>query len=820
MPGSLADVPMQANVVIAGAPAGFERLTYSIPPALAGRVEPGHRVIVPLRARKLTGIVTETSECFSTGTLKPILELLEPQPLFDRAHLELMDFLASYYMVSIGDAYRTIIPRTARVETRVAYRLAQAPNPLARAALTSVERAILAAAAKGAMTARKLEKLGPPGEVRAAVARFIAEGIFARRDAVRGRHRAGAGFLVTLKPGVAPENVRGDRQREAIRLIAAAPPPGLPVESLKQAVEGGGVVLKNLVRRGLVEIRDLGPSPDELMPGGALDPTQEQQTALDAISPAIAGRRFETFLVWGVTASGKTEIYLQLAARALAAGLNVLVMTPEIALTGELVRAFRARFGALVAVAHSAQTIAERWASWMAAIGGRARIMIGPRSAIFAPLREVGLVVVDEEHDPAYKSEEGIRYHARDLAVALGGYSKCPVVLGSATPSAESYANARRGRYRLIRLARRINDRAMAAVEVIDLRREPADAAAAKNGTTAREAIPLSQALVAAMRENLADGGQCLVFLNRRGFHNFLQCHLCGNVIACPNCSVSMTFHLRDRSVRCHYCGHHAAAPDACPECGGYGLAGQGFGTERIANAIAELMPAARIARMDSDTTARKGERELILGQLRAREIDVLIGTQMITKGLDFPGVTLVAVVLADLALNIPDFRSAERTFQLLTQVSGRAGRGERPGRVIIQTYAPNHYSIRAARDQDYARFIRRELDLRRELQYPPFARLAMIRIEGEEPCAVARIADAAAKSILRTAEPETIRVLGPAPAPIERIKGRYRWQVMVKSRELKPVRAALTAMRSAVASAAARDQVHLTIDIDPVRML
>jgi primosomal protein N' (replication factor Y) len=382
---------------------------------------------------------------------------------------------------------------------------------------------------------------------------------------------------------------------------------------------------------------------------------------------------------------------------------------------------------------------------------------------------------------------------------------------------------------------RRVNDRAMASVEVVDMRREVADArklAAARptNGaapnapkTQAAEvpdAVPLSTTLAAALRENLASRGQSMVFLNRRGFHNFLQCHICGNVIACPNCSVSMTFHMRDRSLRCHYCGNHTAAPDVCPECKGYGLKGQGFGTERLTETLAELMPDARIERMDSDTSSLRGARARMLAELRAGEIDILVGTQMITKGFDFPGVTLAAVVNADLALNMPDFRSAERTFQLLTQIAGRAGRGERPGRVIIQTYAPNHYSIRAAKDQDYARFMRRELQLRRDLMYPPFARLAMVRVEGAETHLVRRTAEAVAKSLARSSTPEGIRVLGPAPAPIERIKQRYRWQVMVKSRELKPMRAAIAAMRAEVGPSAERDDIYLAVDIDPVRML
>ncbi len=822
---------MQANIVIVGATRGFETLTYSIPSALDGLIQPGHRVLAPLRARKVTGVVTEVGERLSTGDLKPILEVLEPRPLFDRAHLQLMEFLASYYMVSIADAYRSVIPAVARVESRTAYSLATPPDALARATFTRVERAIFETIAKRAATTKQLEKIGPPGEVRATLARFIADGILERRDATTGRHRDTADLVARLVTGASVESVRGTKQREVLTALANAGANGVRVEDLKTAVDGASAALKSLARRGLIAI-DAAPAPTSHGVAAEFDLNDEQQVALDAISPAIEHRRYQAFLLWGVTASGKTEIYLNLAARALAAGRNVLIMVPEIALAHEIVRSFRARFGSLVGIAHSAQSVSERWASWMAAIGGQARVMIGPRSVIFAPMHDAGLIVVDEEHDASYKSEEGIFYHARDLAVALAGFSNCPVVLGSATPSSESYANARRGRYRLLRLLRRVNDRAMASVEIVDMRREVADArklAAAKptNGAGREtksaelpDAVPLSTTLVAALRENLASAGQSMVFLNRRGFHNFLQCHVCGNVIACPNCSVSMTFHMRDRSLRCHYCGNHTAGPDTCPECNAYGLKGQGFGTERLTQTLAEMMPAARIERMDSDTSSLRGARARMLAELRAGEIDILVGTQMITKGFDFPGVTLAAVVNADMALNMPDFRSAERTFQLLTQIAGRAGRGERPGRVIIQTYAPNHYSIRAARDQDYARFMRRELELRRDLMYPPFARLAMVRIEGAEPQLVSRMAEAVAKSLAKVATPEGFRVLGPAPAPIERIKQRYRWQVMIKSRELKPMRAALSAMRAELAPSADRDDIYLAIDIDPVRML
>src|SRR5271156_6089497 len=553
---------MQANIVIVGATRGFETLTYSIPHALDGLIQPGHRVLAPLRSRRVTGVVTEVGERLSTSELKPILEVFEPRPLFDRAHLQLMEFLASYYMVSIADAYRSVIPAVARVESRTAYRIATAPDALARAAFTRVERAIIETIEKRATTTRQLERMGAPSAVRATIARFVADGVLERRDATTGRHRETADLVARVVAGASVESVRGSKQREVLDALANAGAAGLRIEDLKKKIDGASAVLKSLAQRGLIAI-DAAPVTATGGAAAEFDLTDEQQVALDAISPAIEHRRYEAFLLWGVTASGKTEIYLNLAARALAAGRNVLIMVPEIALADEIVRSFRARFGSLVGIAHSAQSVTERWASWMAAIGGQARVMIGPRSVIFAPMHDAGLIVVDEEHDASYKSEEGIYYHARDLAVALAGFSQCPVVLGSATPSSESYANARRGRYLLLRLLRRVNDRAMASVEVVDMRREVGAArklAAAKatDGSGAvgsksqaaevPDSVPLSTMLVAALRENLATGGQSMVFLNCRGFHNFLQCHICGNVIACPNCSVSMTFHMRDRS--------------------------------------------------------------------------------------------------------------------------------------------------------------------------------------------------------------------------------------------------------------------------------
>jgi primosomal protein N' (replication factor Y) len=838
---------MQAKVILIGAARGVGQLTYAIPPALEGRVECGHRVLVPLRSRRMTGIVTEVGDGLEAGAgaLKPILELPESRPLYDRAHLGLIEFMASYYMVPLGDAMQSVVPAAARIESRKVYRLAAPPDALRAATLAPMERAIFEALGRRAMTARELARLGKRREVASALARLAVERIVDTGEATRGRHRTAS--AVRLASAAAAAKLRGVKQREVVRLLAEAAPEALALEELDERIPGARAAVRALAERGIVEVESAsragtpysgdgtgGQHPYDA-PGavggvGDFELMPEQAAAIDTIMPAVTNTHEGTFLLWGVTASGKTEVYLKLATAALEAGRQVLLLVPEIALADQIVRSFRVRFGSLVAVAHSAQNVAERWASWMAALGGQARIMIGPRSAIFAPLNGLGLIVVDEEHDPAYKQEEGIRYNARDLAVVLGRLAQCPVVLGSATPSSESFYNARRGRYRLLRMARRVMERPMAEVDIIDLRQEFARAqkseaaAGAAKKSNEPQAVPLSTPLIDALRANLAAGGQSVVFLNRRGFHNFLQCHLCGVVISCTNCSVSMTFHMRDRSLRCHWCGARVPAPGACPECNGFGLVGQGFGTERLTEALAAMLPQARIERMDSDTSGRRGMRLELVERLRRGEIDVMVGTQMITKGFDLPGVTLVGVVLADLGLNLPDFRSAERTFQLLTQVAGRAGRGERLGRVLIQTYAPHHYSIRAARDQDYERFIRRELRLRQELGWPPFSRMALVRIEGAEAAAVAAMAERAAKALRgqvdKGVKGDAMRVLGPAPAPIERLRGRYRWQVVVRSTEAGAMRVALASMQAELGGRDARGGVFVGIDLDPVNML
>jgi primosomal protein N' (replication factor Y) (superfamily II helicase) len=558
--------------------------------------------------------------------------------------------------------------------------------------------------------------------------------------------------------------------------------------------------------------------------------TAEQDVALRAIDDRLRVGGFETFLLHGVTGSGKTEIYLRAMERAGEMGRRSLILIPEISLTPQLLDRLAARFPGKIGALHSALTNAERWTQWRQIAGGNIDIIVGARSAVFAPIPNLGLIVVDEEHDPSYKQEEGLRYNGRDVAVVRGKLLDCPVILGSATPALESYENCRQHRYRLLEITRRVEQRSLPGIEAIDLRaqfRPPKSAPDSAQSTAATDGKNpdrqlISDTFVGALRENFRAGRQTLVFLNRRGFANFLQCKSCGHVWRCPYCSVTLTLHLRQKRLSCHHCDYRRPPTEICPECKNPTLAGVGSGTERIEQALRQLVPQARVARMDRDTTARRGSHETLIRQWEKGEIDILVGTQMITKGHDVLGVTLVGALLADLSLNLPDFRAAERTFQLLSQVAGRSGRGDDPGRVIIQTYAPDHYAIQFLVAHDYKGFFAAESEFRRALNYPPFSRLVSLRLDGPKLEEVEKRARTLATKLrelqhCQSKFREHIEVLGPAAAPIERIRNRYRWQLLVRSKHNTPL---LEFARQARELLPPSRGVRLHIDVDPYTML
>ena len=644
-------------------------------------------------------------------------------------------------------------------------------------------------------------------------------------DASASAHRAPAAPSARSQAAdsIADQLGRAPAQRAVVEALEAAGGEA-EVAALREVHPQVASHLRALTRRGLVEIQQRAVRADAL--GGlsgdstgmvapatppVLNPAQER--AVGILRQGLQDGAFASYLLHGITGSGKTEVYLHIIADALAADLSALVLVPEISLTPQLAARFRARFGDRVAVLHSGLSDRERYDEWTRLRQGQARIALGARSAVFAPLERLGVIVVDEEHDASFKQEEGVRYHARDVALVRAQKNRALCLLGSATPSLESYFGAESGRLTLLELPDRATSRPLPAVELVDLRVHQADPDSL-----------LTAPLAAALDETLARGEQAILFLNRRGFHTFVLCLKCGHAFRCPSCSVSLTYHRHRERLLCHYCGHSERVPTSCPSCQAHGsIARRGLGTERVADGLAARFPSARVGRLDRDAARGGAAVEKLLGRMARRELDLLVGTQMVAKGHDFPGVTLVGVLLADTGLSLPDFRASERTFQLLTQVAGRAGRGDTPGRVVIQSYRPEAVAVAAARSHDYAGFYRSELAARRELDYPPFGYLAALRLDGVDAAEVASQAQRLAERArsLRPVE-RGIALLGPSEAPLGRLKGRTRWHLWLRGRERRELRSMLRELVPAGADrgSSAGSRVRLTVNVDPVSAL
>ncbi|MFH2076297.1 MAG: primosomal protein N', partial [Pseudomonadota bacterium] len=591
----------------------------------------------------------------------------------------------------------------------------------------------------------------------------------------------------------------------------------IPVRNLYAFFKNSASFLRNLKGKGVIRlyekevVRGPGSAPEIGNSGNGITLNEAQTEAFGEIRECLAAGRFSPCLLHGVTGSGKTEIYLQAVAEILRGEGGAIYLVPEIALTAQLRSRICGRFPEReIAVLHSGISRSARYDQWKRIRRGEVRVVVGARSALFAPVENLRLIIVDEEHDPSYKQDDRLRYNARDLALVRGRFSKATVLLGSATPAIQSYFHATDGRYRYLTLPARIDDRPLPLVEVVDLRTERNE-----KGMTPL----LSRTLIEAIRKTLDSGKQTLLFLNRRGFHTYLFCPDCGHAFSCPNCDIALTHHAAEGVLKCHHCDFTVKAVDLCPACRGNRVRSYGAGTERIEEETGKLFPGARITRMDSDTTSRKGDSERILRGLDRMDIDILIGTQMITKGHDFPEITLVGVIAADASLNIPDFRAAERTFQILTQVSGRGGRGDQPGRVVIQTFNPGHYAIRRAQEHDYAGFYADELPLRRQFCYPPFSRLiglhfsSLKREEGKK--AVAKIG-ARARELARTLAGGKADVIGPAESPLARIRGRYRWQLLLRGKQS----GLLHLLTQRLLEGAGHDGLDIQVDVDPVNFM
>lgn len=739
--------------------------TYRVPNEFDEHVVPGARVAVVFNRRKLAGFVVRRIDEAPEGVkrLRSIDAVLDPEPIFPAELLRFLDQAARYYFHPLGEVLRAAGP----------------------------------ALATGAL--RSLRDAG-----------FLDAG-----ESLPGRHvaRRMETFASLVREDETKESSLGARQRVVLTYLEAREE--VPLSEMRSLLPDVRSVLRRLERRGRVRLVEREVAADPLF-GAPIpaepppEPNTDQARAIETLTQALHQGADGGYLLHGVTGSGKTEVYLRVIAEALALGRGSILLVPEIALTPQLVARFRARFGDSIAVLHSGLSEKERDAAWWALRRGSLRIAVGARSALFAPVADLGVIVVDEEHDPSFKQEEGFRYQARDMALLRAHRSGAIAILGSATPSIETMFMAEAGRLKLLRLPERATSQSLPSVEIVDLKRH-------REGPSQERLI--SGPLHRAIEEGLAAQGQAILFLNRRGFAPSLRCETCGEPLQCPACSVALTEHRRAATLRCHYCDFTTPVPERCPTCGGDGLERVGIGTERLEETLAEIFAPARVGRLDRDTASGRGVEEL-LDRLRRRELDILVGTQMVTKGHDIPSVTVVGVLLADQSLAFPDFRAAERTFQLLSQVAGRAGRGESHGHVVLQTFQPDHPAVALAATHDYLGFYRKELAARREHAYAPYSRLIAIRIDAGSETLAERAARTLAEEALRhrAVREGLVDLLGPAPAPIARIRGRFRYRLMLRSADRKVLRnvAALLVARIDEGLGAAR----ATIDIDPVSML
>ncbi len=785
------------------------RYSYRIPAHLATRVQPGARVLVKFGPRKVTGVVMRLVDTRPEGVdvkLVDVGEVLDDVPALSPELVELCTWVADYYEAPPGEVVKAALPAGSGTAAKQVLALTDAGRVAvgeAGGALPPKQRVVLARIASA-----PVPLAGLPAATRAIATALETAGLVVRVDQRQTRVQAKREKLAELVG--TPPPLRGTKRAATVAALAAGP---VTLAVLEERVPGARTAVRELLKLGHVRVFEREVSTVAAVGGVGIASsgppvlTGEQRVAVDAMVVALASPRPAPFLLHGVTGSGKTEVYLHVIAEVLGAGKTALVLVPEISLTPQLAARFRDRFGDLVAILHSGMSDQARLGEWTRLHRGEATIAVGARSAVFAPLANLGAIVVDEEHDGSFKQDEGVKYHARDVALVRAQRAGAICILGSATPSLETYAHTEAGTYRKLVLTVRPTARPMPTVEILDLKTYLPDGEAMLTA-------PLRQALA----ETLAAGDQAILFLNRRGFATFILCTACGTSLRCPHCSVSLTYHKHNDRLSCHYCGFTNRVPDTCAKCLSVGkIERKGLGTERVADAIAVAFPNARVGRLDRDV-ASGSKVETVLARVGRREVDVLVGTQMVTKGHDFPGVTLVGVLCADTGLTLPDFRASERTFQLLAQVAGRAGRGDKPGRVVIQTYRPDEPAVVAAAAHDYEMFYKAELAARADLHYPPHGRLIAVRIDGPDEHAVAemsaRLAELAQAAIERAGL--AVEVRGPVAAPLARLRNRSRWQIWLKSAD----RHALRRVARALLAAEVVAPLRVGLDVDPMSAL
>jgi primosomal protein N' (replication factor Y) len=794
---------------------------YTVPESLEPQALVGCRVLVPFRNRKVTGYILEKSRAVHVLDMKEILDILDAEPLFHKQQVPFFEWMADYYLHPIGQIIQSALPGGINSNPfKTAFLTEKGSRILDGLAHLSQERDILSWIRDhpGKRLPQPLKKIYP----------LQKKGLLIIEDRQQKRLagplmcrfvRPKAEIDLRLVLGKMKRPSKAENEVQFLKAVFGSGP--ILLNELTAKFINGSYLVNKWVKKGVLESYK-GPvyrSPAGTIMCPASIPSElygQQRSALNRIKSYLDKNTFHVCLLYGVTGSGKTEVYCRAVKYAISSGKQAIIMVPEISLALYMEGIFRSRLGNRIGVYHSRLSRGERYDEWMRTARGEVDLVIGARSALFVPFSRLGLIVVDEEYDSAYKQESSPRYQARDAAVVRAKMDKAVVILGAGTPSVQSFQNATTGKYHLLSMPDRIEKRPLPDVEIVDMK-------SLKGRQSGKEII--SPRLLEALNRNLMAGNQTILFLNRRGFRSLYLCRFCGQSIRCPNCDVALTYHLEENRLFCHYCGFHSETRLKCPSCGRKGIKAYGFGTERLEQELKDMFPEARIARMDTDSTRQKDQAFQILRKFSEHEIDILVGTQMIAKGYDFPRVTLVGVIAADLSLGFPDFRAGERTFQILSQVAGRAGRGDQRGEVIIQTFNPAHYAVHTATVHDYKSFFEKEKELREQLSYPPFSHLVCLRLKGNNKDKTEKAAQGLSVDIRDILagwhkRGKEIQILGPAEAPISRLKGKYRWQILIKSKSMSLLKHLLNAVEKDSRKILQSSGVNLVLDVDPYQMI
>ena len=779
---------------------------YLIPEQWEELIDTGCRVKVPFGPRNVLGFVVglKAETDVPLDKIKPVAEILDLESILNDEMLALAKWLKTQTICYEIDALQVMLPGALRAKYEKfavnQVEVLQLPETLqpyfektSKVNVKQLEQAMLLKPLKQAI------RLG----------HIVIENEVKQKGQVKQVRKVQIAELSVLEEVEQRISSRAQKQKHLVEWMKQYSGAVLSPEHITEELSITTAVLNSVIEKGAAQYiqeevyRD--PYTKEIVQTDFLQLTLEQQEALTKIKQAMEQKRAETFLLHGVTGSGKTEVYLQAIQQSIAEGKEAIVLVPEISLTPQMTERFKSRFGDQVAVMHSGLSVGEKYDEWRKVQQQKVKVVVGARSAIFAPFNNLGLIILDEEHESTYKQEDSPRYHARDVAIWRGQYYNCPVILGSATPALESFARAKKGVYTLLTLENRAKNQALPTVHIIDMREQ----------LQAGNRSMFSEPLMEALRERLQKKEQSVLFLNRRGYSSFVLCRDCGTTVQCPNCDISLTYHRYQEKLKCHYCGYDEYVPSTCPQCQSDHIRYFGTGTQKVEEEIYKLFPEARVLRMDVDTTKQKGAHEKMLDAFGAGEADILLGTQMIAKGLDFPNITLVGVLSADTSLHLPDYRAAEKTFQLMTQVSGRAGRHDKPGEVFVQTYTPEHYAIELSREQLYTPFYEREMHTRHQAGYPPYYYIALVQVSHEDVVMAAEYAGRVAE-YLRSNLSFHVSVIGPTTASISRLQNRYRYQCLIKYKVEPNLISVLLQLIKLYRSEWIKKGIMLTVDLDP----